>query len=249
MDRFDGKVALITGGGGEIASCLAIRLGVEGAKILLIEKNEERGVKCLNDLIDKGIECKLVLGDVGDENIADEAVVSAKKSWGKIDLLVNNAVGNDAYGNLWELKDDAFDRSYRTNLRATFIFTKLVVPYMISQGYGRIVNIASVAGKEGNPKMAPYSSTKSGIIGFTKAVAKEVVNDGVIVNCVTPAVILTRPVKEAEPEAVEYMRSKIPMGRFGEVHETANMVAWLLSEQCSFSTGAVFDVSGGRATY
>ena len=126
MDRFDGKVALITGGGGEIASCLAIRLGVEGAKILLIEKNEERGVKCLNDLIDKGIECKLVLGDVGDENIADEAVVSAKKSWGKIDLLVNNAVGNDAYGNLWELKDDAFDRSYRTNLRATFIFTKLV---------------------------------------------------------------------------------------------------------------------------
>ena len=249
MNRYDGKVAIITGGGGEIASCLALRLGGEGAKVLLVEKSKERGVECLNNLIEEGIECKLVLGDVGDEKIAAEAVESAKETWGKIDLLVNNAVGSEAYGNLWDLDDNAFDRSYRTNLRATFIFTKLIVPYMINQGYGRIVNIASVAGKEGNPKMAPYSSTKSGIIGLTKAVAKEVVNDGVIVNCVTPAVILTRPVREGDPEAVKYMRSKIPMGRFGEVHETANMVAWLLSEECSFTTGAVFDVSGGRATY
>ena len=152
-------------------------------------------------------------------------------------------------GNLWEIEDDSFDIAYRANLRSTFIFTKLVIPNMINNGYGRIVNIASVAGKEGNPKTSPYSSTKSGVIGFTKAVAKEVVTNGIIVNCVTPAVIMTRPVKEAEQEIVDYMRSKIPMGRFGEVHETANMVTWLLSEQCSFTTGAVFDVSGGRATY
>ena len=249
MKRYEGNVAVITGGGGEIASCLALRLGREGAKILLVEKNEERGMKCVDDLEENGIESELVLGDVGDEDTANQAVVSANEKWGKIDLLVNNAVGAEPYDNLWELEDDAFDKSYRTNLRATFIFTKLIVPYMITNGYGRIVNIASVAGKEGNPKMAPYSSTKSGIIGFTKAVAKEVVNDGVIVNCVTPAVIMTRPVIEGDPEAVKYMKSKIPMGRFGEVHETANMIAWLLSEACSFTTGAVFDVSGGRATY
>ena len=249
MKRYEGKVAVITGGGGEIASCLALRLGREGAKILLVEKSEERGMKCVDDLEENRIESELVLGDVGDEDTANQAVVSANEKWGKIDLLVNNAVGAEPYDNLWELEDDAFDKSYRTNLRATFIFTKLIVPYMISNGYGRIVNIASVAGKEGNPKMAPYSSTKSGIIGFTKAVAKEVVNDGVLVNCVTPAVIMTRPVREGDPEAVKYMKSKIPMGRFGEVHETANMIAWLLSEACSFTTGAVFDVSGGRATY
>tara|TARA_B100001123_G_C15264047_1_gene1007723 strand:+ start:156 stop:905 length:750 start_codon:yes stop_codon:yes gene_type:complete len=249
MKRYEGKVAVITGGGGEIASCLALRLGQEGARIVLVEKSEERGYKCLDNLKDKRIEGKLVLGDVGDENVAHQAVVMANESWGKIDLLVNNAVGSEPYANLWELDDDAFDKSYRTNLRATFIFTKLIIPYMINNGYGRVVNIASVAGKEGNPKMAPYSSTKSGIIGFTKAVAKEVVNDGVIVNCVTPAVIMTRPVREGDPKAVTYMKSKIPMGRFGEVYETANMIAWLLSEACSFTTGAVFDVSGGRATY
>ena len=249
MKRYEGKVAVITGGGGEIASCLALKLGLEGAKIVLVEKSEERGLKCLNDLKHHEIEGKLVLGDVGDEKIANQAVLSANECWGKIDLLVNNAVGTEPYGNLWELDDDAFDKSYRTNLRATFIFTKLIVPYMIANRYGRIVNIASVAGKEGNPKMAPYSSTKSAVIGFTKAVAKEVVNDGVIVNCVTPAVIMTRPVREGDTEAVKYMKSKIPMGRFGEVHETANMIAWLLSEACSFTTGSVFDVSGGRATY
>ena len=249
MNRFEGRVAIITGGGGDIASCIALKLGSEGAKILLVEKNRDRGSACINDLTQKGIETELVLGDVGNEKTAKQAVNLGQELWGKIDLLVNNAAIPGAYGNLWEIEDDSFDIAYRANLRSTFIFTKLVIPNMINNGYGRIVNIASVAGKEGNPKTSPYSSTKSGVIGITKAVAKEVVTNGIIVNCVTPAVIMTRPVKEAEQEIVDYMRSKIPMGRFGEVHETANMVTWLLSEQCSFTTGAVFDVSGGRATY
>jgi 3-oxoacyl-[acyl-carrier protein] reductase len=141
------------------------------------------------------------------------------------------------------------DRVYRTNLRSVYLFCRAVIPHMLKRDYGRIVNIASIAGKEGNAKMSAYSATKAGVIGLTKSVAKELAKTEIRVNCVTPAVIMTRPVREADPEAVEYMLSRIPMGRTGEVKETVAMVAWLLSAECSFTTGAVFDISGGRATY
>ena len=144
---------------------------------------------------------------------------------------------------------DEMDRVYRTNLRGVYSFCHTVIPHMLERDYGRIVNIASIAGKEGNPRMVPYSATKAAVIGLTKSVGKELARTGVRVNCVTPAVVQTRILEEFTPEQVQYMVERIPMGRTGEINEIAALVAWLASPECSFSTGAVFDISGGRATY
>ena len=141
------------------------------------------------------------------------------------------------------------DRVYRTNLRGVFSFCHEVVPHMLENDYGRIVNIASIAGKEGNPRMVPYSSTKAAVIGLTKSIGKELAGTGILANCVTPAVVQTRILEEFTPEQVQYMVDRIPIGRTGEISEIAALVAWLSSNECSFSTGAVFDISGGRATY
>jgi len=242
-------VAIITGGGGEIASALAARLGAEGARIVAVEYHKERGEESAERLAKQGVDTRLVVGDVGEPGVAEEAVAEALSAWGRIDMLVNNAAVAGPYGVLWEMPADGFDESYRTNMRGTFLFTRAAVPSMMERDYGRIVNIASIAGKEGNPKMSAYSATKAGVIGLTKSVGKELAGTGVRVNCVAPAVIMTRPLKDVHPEAVKYMVSRIPMGRPGEVKEVVAMVAWLLSAECSFTTGAVFDISGGRATY
>ena len=249
MACFEDQVAIITGGGGEIASALAARLGAEGARIVVVEYHQGRGEESVDRLGKQGVDTRLIVGDVGEPGVADDAVPESLAAWGRMDMLVNNAAVGGDYGNLWELPSDGFDGSYRTNMRGTFLFTKAVIPHMMERNYGRIVNIASIAGKEGNAKMSAYSATKAGVIGLTKSVAKELAKTEIRVNCVTPAVIMTRPVREADPEAVEYMLSRIPMGRTGEVKEPVAMVAWLLSAECSFTTGAVFDISGGRATY
>jgi len=144
---------------------------------------------------------------------------------------------------------DDLDRAYRTNLRGVFLYCQKVIPHMLRRGYGRIVNIASVAGKEGNPRMVPYSATKAAVIGLTKSLGKELATSGILVNCVTPGVVRTRILEQTTPEQVRYMVERIPMGRTGEIEEVATLVSWLASSECSFSTGAVFDISGGRATY
>ena len=249
MARFDDQVAIITGGGGDIASALALRLGAEGARILVVEYHRERGEAIVDRLGREGVDARLVVGDVAEPDTADQAVAEALDGWGRIDMLVNNALAPGTYANLWELPADDFDQPYRTNMRAAFLFTRAVVPPMMERDYGRIVNIASIAGKEGNEKMSAYSATKAGLIGMTKSVGKELAKTGIRVNCVTPAMMMTRPMREADPDAVAYMVGKIPMGRPAKVEETVAMVVWLLSAECSFSTGAVFDVSGGRATY
>ena len=141
------------------------------------------------------------------------------------------------------------DRVYRTNLRGVFSFCHEVIPHMLEKDYGRIVNIASIAGKEGNPRMVPYSSTKAAVIGLTKSIGKELAGTGILANCITPAVVQTRILEQFTPEQVQYMVDRIPVGRTGEIAEIAALVAWLASDECSFSTGAVFDISGGRATY
>ena len=141
------------------------------------------------------------------------------------------------------------DRVYRINLRGVYSFCHAAIPAMLEKDYGRIVNIASIAGKEGNPRMVPYSATKAAVIGLTKSVGKELAKTGVRVNCVTPAVVHTRLLDELTPEQIQYMVDRIPVGRTGDIDEIASLVAWLSSEECSFSTGAVFDISGGRATY
>ena len=194
-------------------------------------------------------EVEVSIGDVSEPKTAQEAVSKAINKWGKIDILVNNAGIGGVNGNIWELDVEEMDRVYRTNLRGVFSFCHEVVPHMLEKDYGRIVNIASIAGKEGNPRMVPYSSTKAAVIGLTKSIGKELAGTGVLANCVTPAVVQTRILEEFTPEQVQYMVDRIPIGRTGEISEIAALVAWLSSDECSFSTGAVFDISGGRATY
>ena len=168
---------------------------------------------------------------------------------GRIDILVNNAGITGGNGLTWELDPDVWRRVIDVNLVGCFLTCRSVIPHMIAGGYGRIVNIASIAGKEGNPNASHYSASKAGLIGLTKSLGKELAGRNILANCVTPAAANTDIFAQMQPEHIEYMRSRIPMGRFVEVDEIAALVCWLASEDCSFSTGAVFDISGGRATY
>ena len=249
MARFEEQVAIVTGGAGGIGLGIASRLGGEGARILIVDVDGPGGEAAATELAAKGVDARLEVGDVGDPDTAIKGVARAIDTWGRIDILVNNAGTAGEAANIWEQTVAEMDRVYRTNLRGVFLFTRAVVPHMIERDYGRIVNIASIAGKEGNPRMVPYSSTKAGVIGLTKSVGKELAQTGVRVNCVTPAVIKTKILDQLPPEQVQYMVERIPMGRTGEIEEVASLVAWLASSECSFSTGATFDISGGRATY
>src|SRR6266542_2356092 len=168
---------------------------------------------------------------------------------GTIDILVNNAGITGGNGLTWELEPDNWRWVIEVNLIGCFLACRAVIPHMLAAGYGRIVNVASIAGKEGNPNASHYSASKAGLIGFTKSLAKELAAKHVLVTCVTPSAAKTEILSQMNQEHIDYMRSRIPMGRFVEVDEIAALVCWLASEDCSFSTGAVFDISGGRATY
>ena len=249
MSRFEDQTAIVTGAAEGLGYGIAERLGSEGARVVIVDMNGETAEQASKSLGERGIAAEVVIGDVGDEDTARRAARIAADRWGRIDILVNNAGIAGHSANVWELSVEEMDRVYRTNLRGVFSFCHHVIPYMLERDYGRIVNIASIAGKEGNPKAVPYSATKAGVIGLTKSIGKELARAGVRVNCVTPAVVRTRILEQLTQEHIDYMISKIPMGRTGEVSEVAALVAWLSSMECSFSTGAVFDISGGRATY
>jgi 3-oxoacyl-[acyl-carrier protein] reductase len=233
MNRLDfaGRNAVVTGGAQGIGAAIARRLEQSGARVQIWDLDASPKV------------------DVSDAASVENATRRAIAELGKIDVLVNNAGIAGKNAPTVEYPVDEWERVLRVNLTSQFLCCRAVAPHMVRARYGRIVNIASVAGKEGNPNAVAYSASKAGVISLTKSLGKELAQAGVLVNCITPAAAKTAIFDQMTETHIEYMRSKIPMGRFVEVDEIAALACWLASSDCSFSTGAVFDISGGRATY
>ena len=236
--RFSGRVALVTGGASGIGEAVARRLVAEGAQVASFDRRPaaENGVLSLE-------------GDVSRSEDVTAAVARVESELGPIDALVCSAgVPGESLPSL-EISDDEWRRVLAINADGVYFCNRAVAPGMVKRGYGRIVNVASIAGKEGNPMAAAYSASKAAVIALTKAIGKDLARTGVVVNCVAPAVIETPILEGVSPEHVEYMVERIPMGRMGTAGEVAALICWLASEECSFSTGATYDISGGRAVY
>ncbi len=250
MNQIDlkGRVAVITGGAQGIGYAAAERMLTSGAAVVLWDIDAARLVQAKESLGKFGTVSTAVVELSAEADIA-AATQAAVQQHGRIDILVNNAGITGGNGPTWELAPDVWRRVIEVNLIGPYLTCRAVVPQMVKQGYGRIVNIASVAGKEGNPNASHYSASKAGLIALTKSLAKELATKGVLVNAVSPAAAKTAIFDTMTEQHIAFMLSKIPMGRLLEVGEAAAMIAWLASEDCSFSTGAVFDLSGGRATY
>jgi 3-oxoacyl-[acyl-carrier protein] reductase len=242
------RVAVITGGARGIGYAAAERALRSGASVVLWDLDGARSEIAVRELSALGtVSSDLVeLSDAGAVQSATHATLGRH---GRIDILVNNAGITGGNGPTWELDPDVWRRVLEVNLTGAFLTCRTVVPHMIARGYGRIVNVASIAGKEGNPNAAHYSASKAGLIGLTKSLAKELAPRNIVANCITPAAARTEIFSQMKQEHVDYMLARIPMGRFLELDEVAALICWLSSEECSFSTGAVFDISGGRATY
>ena len=250
MNKLDLKdrAAVITGGAQGIGYAVAERMLASGASVALWDINEERLSQARESLAALGRVVTEVV-ELTDEALVDAATQSTLSKLGRLDILVNSAGITGGNAATWELAPDVWRRVIEVNLVGCYLTCRSVVPQMIKAGYGRIVNIASVAGKEGNPNASHYSASKAGLIGLTKSLGKELAKTGVLVNAVTPAAAKTPIFDSMKQEHIDFMLSKIPMGRFLEVAEAASMITWLTTEDCAFSTGAVFDLSGGRATY
>jgi 3-oxoacyl-[acyl-carrier protein] reductase len=243
-----GRTAVVTGGARGIGFATAQKLLASGAAVALWDIDQAALSKAAAALKDGGRVYTGVV-DVTNEASIGKAVDALIGAAGKIDILVNNAGITGGNAPLWELKPDVWRQVIDVNLIGPYLVCHAVVPHMIAAGYGRIVNIASIAGKDGNPNASHYSASKAGLIGLTKSLAKELATKGILANAVTPAAAKTEMFGQMTQTHIDYMLSKIPMNRFLEVEELAALIAWLSSEDCSFSTGAVFDISGGRAVY
>ena len=240
------RVAIVTGAAGGIGLAVAKRLHAGEMGVVLADLNGDRARQQAAGLGERGMALTV---DVTDPASVERMTAAVAARWGRIDMLVTCAgvLGPTAPVDGYPL--DAWRQVLSTNLDGVFLCCRAVLPHMLARGWGRIVNLASIAGKEGNPNAAAYAASKGGVIAFTKALAKEVATRGVLVNCVAPALIDTDMTRDLPPEMRAYVTSRIPMGRPGTAAEVAALVAWLCSEECSFSTGAVYDISGGRATY
>jgi NAD(P)-dependent dehydrogenase (short-subunit alcohol dehydrogenase family) len=250
MNQLDlnGRVAVITGGAQGIGYATAERMLLSGASVVLWDIDAKLAAQAKEALSALGKVTTSVV-ELTDDNAVGAATAQAIADHGRIDILVNNAGITGGNGTTWELAPDVWRRVIEVNLIAPYLTCRAVVPRMLERGYGRIVNIASVAGKEGNPNASHYSASKAGVIALTKSLAKELATKGILVNAVAPAAAKTAMFATMKQEHLDYMLSKIPMGRFVQVQEIAAMVGWLSSEDCSFTTGSVFDISGGRSTY
>jgi 2-dehydro-3-deoxy-L-rhamnonate dehydrogenase (NAD+) len=250
MNQLDlkGRVAIVTGAARGIGYAIARRALQSGATVALWDVDGDRLESTRQELSSLGtVSAERV--DITEVDAVASAAAATRSRHDRIDILVNNAGIAGGNGLTWELDPAVWRRVIDVNLVGCFLVCRAVIPHLIANGYGRIVNVASIAGKEGNPTASHYSASKAGVIGLTKSLGKELSTKNILVNCVTPAAANTEIFAQMKPEHVEYMRSKIPMGRFVEVAEIAALICWLASEDCSFATGAVFDISGGRATY
>jgi len=246
MNRLDldGRNAVVTGGASGLGLAIAERLAASGAKIVIWDIDGAAA-----QAAGKKLGGSAVVADVSDPASVTLAVKGTLGVVPAIDVLVNNAGITGPNARLWEYPVEGWQKVFAVNVEGTFHCCRAVVPLMRERNYGRIVNIASVAGKDGNPNASAYSASKAAVIGLTKSLGKELADTAIRVNCVTPAAVRTPLFAQMTQSHIDYMLSKIPLGRFGEPQEIAALVAWLASEECSFSTGAVFDLSGGRSTY
>jgi 2-dehydro-3-deoxy-L-rhamnonate dehydrogenase (NAD+) len=243
--RFSGRTAVITGGASGLGLLTAERIVKEGGKVSLWDLNEA----ALNGAAQKLEGAHTHKVHVGRYPDVVDAARKSQEALGKVDVLVNCAGITGATVPVQDFPVDNWLQVMDVNLNGIFYCCREVVPLMLAQGYGRIVNIASVAGKEGNPRASAYSASKAGVIGFTKSLGKELATSGILVNCITPATFESPILDQLPQSQIDYMRSRIPMGRLGHAEESAALVCWLASEECSFSTAATFDISGGRTTY
>ncbi|MCV3206082.1 SDR family oxidoreductase [Mesorhizobium sp. YC-39] len=243
--RFAGRSAVITGGASGIGLAVARRIVDEGGRVSIWDRDPaqiERATTVVASLHG-------VTVDVADPAAVEGAARQTIETLGAIDILVTSAAITGPNMTMWEYSTDDWRRVVDININGVFYCNRALVPHMLERNYGRIVNIASIAGKEGNPNASAYSTSKAAVIGMTKSLGKELAKTKVTVNCVTPAAVRTAIFQQMSQQHIDFMLSKIPMARFGEVEEVAALISWIASEECSFTTAAVFDVSGGRATY
>jgi 3-oxoacyl-[acyl-carrier protein] reductase len=244
---FSNRHAVVTGGAAGIGLAVAERLVAGGASISIWDRDDEALAAAERSFLGKKVSVNRV--DVTLDAEIQAAVANTMQQAGSIDILVTSAGITGPNTSVWDYPVEEWDRVMAINLRGPFLCCRAIAPQMRSRNYGRIVNIASIAGKEGNPNASAYSASKAGVVALTKSLGKELAQTGIVVNCITPAAVRTGMFAQMTQQHIDYMLSKIPMNRFGKVDEIAALVAWLSSEECSFSTGAVFDISGGRATY
>jgi NAD(P)-dependent dehydrogenase (short-subunit alcohol dehydrogenase family) len=248
--RFDGQVAIVTGGAMGIGRAVAERLGREGARVCIVDRDAAALEMAHGAMLEAGLDVETHVADVSIDTQVAAAIEGVGRRHGRIDVLVHCAgiVGPNGRP-VTQVEPAEFDHVYAVNLRSSFLVLRYVLPRMQERNYGRVLLFASIAGKEGNAGMCVYSATKAAVIGLVKSVGKELAETGVTVNAIAPAVVRTALVDNMEPSQVKYMTDKIPMKRCGTLEEIAAMTAWIVSPECSFTTGFAFDASGGRATY